>query len=322
LEAVCGVPHGRREPESTSDDDFGASARLYAFLSNGDCSAQRCLGKLPETVNRDMVGGCGGEVFTGFYYPLFLPLGSVPDDPATIAKVFMTRLRKGRWSALGAWDSSLQRGVRARLEQEIENYRDLGARRENLADLLYLWERYGHWGSIGHRLPWTDGWTPFLAAGAVRSLFRFPRSAGKYCDVHRRVIRRHLPFAAYIMPVNGSAFLPLRGSGEFGFMLRQAQQAFGMLKSAAAKKLHTPANEAGIDNVRASMFSEQNFDCIHSLLTDSRSLSSEVFGSKAIQNLLRVLRIRHGQIEPIGFLIMAENFRILAEEAAVVALKS
>jgi hypothetical protein len=319
LATVCEIPFDRMEPGRTSNDDFSASVRLHAFLSNGDSSAQRCLGKLPETANHDMVGGCGGEIFTGFYYPLFLPFGDVPDDPAGIAKIFMTRLRKGRWSALGAWDSPLQRGVRARLEQEIESYRDLGARRENLADLLYLWERYGQWGSIGHRLPWTDGWTPFLAAEAVRSLFRFPRSAGKHCDVHRRVIRRHLPLAAYIMPVNGSTFLPLRGSGETGFMLRQAQQAFGMMKRAAAKRLRTRQSEAGIDQVRAGMFSGENFDYIHSLLTDSRSLSNEVFGAKAIQNLLNVLRSSHGQTEPIGFLIMAENFRILAEQAAGIA---
>lgn len=185
LAALCGVPHSRNEPPPPTSEDFLWNARLAAFITNGDANAKQALSKRVGLAHSGSVGGGGGEIYTGMYYPLFTPFGVVPDDPSRIAEIFMARGRKARWDALGAWTSPLRRSAQQRLTQALCSFRELGARGPDLVDLLYLWERYAHWGAVAYRRPWSHGWTPFATGAAVRGLFRYPRAAGKQANFDR-----------------------------------------------------------------------------------------------------------------------------------------
>jgi hypothetical protein len=319
LAEICGVPHQRNEPPPASSDDFLWNTRLTAFLTNGDANAKQSLAKRPGLAQAGSVGGGGGEIYTGMYYPLFAPFGHVPDDPTRVADIFMTRARKGRWDALGAWSSPLRRAAQARLERSLTRFRDFGARGADLVDLLYLWERYAHWGAVTYRRPWSHGWTPFATGEAVRGLFRYPRAAGKHCNVHGRVIRDHLPLRAYLMPVNGTTLLPLRGRGEAAYMLRQAQLALSMVEKKIVAHTRKQVSDAGVEQIWARMFAEDVYDAIHAMLSDPRSAAIATFGAKSISGLLERHRRDRSQLQPLGALVMIEQFRLLAEQARAAA---
>jgi len=315
LAAMCGVPHRRNEPSPPSSEDFIWNTRLNAFLTNGDANAKQALARRPGLAQAGSVGGGGGEIYTGMYYPLFAPFGHVPDDPVRVADIFMTRARKGRWDALGAWSSPLRKAAQARLEQALTRFRDFGARGADLVDLLYLWERYAHWGAINYRRPWSHGWTPFATGEAVRGLFRYPRAAGKHCNVHGRVIRDYLPLAAYLMPVNGTTLLALRGRGEAAYLLRQAQLALSMVEKKLITRTRKQVSDAGVEQIWARMFASDVYDAVQAMLTDPRSVALATFGPAAISALLERHRRDRSQLQPLGALVMVEQFRALAEEA-------
>lgn len=316
LAAICGIPHARNEPPPATSESFLWNTRLNAFLSNGDANAKQSLTRRPGLAQIGSVGGGGGEIYTGMYYPLFAPFGVVPDDPARVADIFMTRGRKQRWEALGAWTSPLRRQAQGRLELALTTFRDFGARGADLVDLLYLWERYAHWGAINYRRPWSHGWTPFATTRAVRGLFRYPRAAGKHCGVHARVIRDHLPLRAYLMPVNGTAFLPLRGRGEAAYMLRQAQLALSLVEKAVIARTRKQISDAGVEKIWAQMFASDLYEPIHALLTDPRSVAIATFGTVQVQALLERHRRDRSQLQPLGALVMVEQLRELATAAA------
>jgi hypothetical protein len=316
LAEICGIPHHRAEPPAASTDDFIWNTRLNAFLTNGDANAKQSLTKRPQLAQAGSVSGGGGEIYTGMYYPLFVPFGVVPDDPARVADIFMSRARKGRWDALGAWSSPLRLESQQRLERALAGFRQLGARGPDLVDLLYLWERYAHWGAVGYRRPWSHGWTPFATARAVRGFFRYPRAAAKYCNVHARVVHDNLPLRAYLMPVNGTALLPLRGRGQAAYMLRQAQLALSLVEKKVISLTRKQVSDAGVEKIWARMFATDVYDTIHALLVDPRSLAVATFGPASIQSLLDRHRRDQSQLQPLGALVMIEQFRLLAEESA------
>jgi hypothetical protein len=316
LAAICDVAHHRAEPPAASTEDFAWNTRLTAFLTNGDANAKQSLSKRPKLISSGSVSGGGGEIYTGMYYPLFAPFGVVPDDPKRVADIFMTRARKGRWDALGAWSSPLRRESQQRLEGALANFRQLGARGADLVDLLYLWERYAHWGAVGYRRPWSHGWTPFATSRAIRGFFRYPRAAGKYCNVHARAIHDHLPLRAYLMPVNGTALLPLRGRGEAAYMLRQAQLALSLVEKKVISLTRKQVSDAGVEKIWARMFATDLYDAIRAQLSDPRSLAVSTFGAAAIQALLDRHRRDQSQLQSLGALVMIEQFRAMVDEAA------
>jgi hypothetical protein len=168
---------------------------------------------------------------------------------------------------------------------------------------------------MGYRQPWSRGWTPFTTPAAVHGLFRYPRAAAKYCTLHARIIRQHLPARAYLMPVNGTSWLPLRRRGEAAYLLRQAELAMSLVEKKLVPSLRSKVSEADVEQIRARMFASEVHDFVHSRLTDSGSLAVATFGAATTRALLESHQRDRGQLQPLGALLLADEFRLIAEEA-------
>lgn len=318
IAAACNVLHERKE--SGQVQSFDKEVRLNAFLCNGESSSKNSLiGPFP--LRKNTVGGTGGEIYRGFYYPLLAPLGFPLGSPYVMSARMLRLLRRTRLSSIGVWDKPMHQTIERRLESTLQVAIELGATAFDCIDLLYLWERYRRWGATAYRQPRAQDFTPFISQPALRALFRLPPGVGKRAGIHALAIRRALPRSVYLTLVNGSGSLLLDRNGETGFVLRQGQLATSIVYKRVAKALGWTSQTASIDAGASDVFRTSLFESIHGLLTSERSWSRSVLGADVLEKLLQTHRTHGGQLEPIAFLATIETFRELVDRTRIVALQ-
>ena len=314
--AAVGVPHERREPTTVDSGEFLEHASLLAFLDSGDSNAKTGLSALPSyRASAAVVSGNGGEIYRGNYYPVFGLLGQVPGSPERCARYFIQRLRSGRFKLIDGPDGRHRAAVEARLGQTLQRYCDLGARDADLADLLYLWERHGHWGARSFRRPWSLGWSPFASPLVIRDFYRLAPPLGKHNDVHARAIRRYLPLALYLRPFNRTGVVPLQGAGQGLFLLRQVELAQRLAFKKVSLKLQRGTEMLQLEQVWARLFANEVFAPVEALLTERDALSAEAFGPNTVRQLLERHRSAHDVLDVLGFMVNVELIRQQAQRA-------
>lgn len=306
---MAGAVHQRQEPTPPSGDDFIASARLRAFFCCGDTNAKRAMTRLPriDPAREWSAGGNGGEIFRGFFYQYFGVTGEAPKTTPQLAERLLT-WRFRRASRLPFVDPSIGAGVRERLLDVLAFAEGCSNDPYDMADLLYLFERYGRWGSAPAALPWQRGWTPFESIAAISEAFCLPSPLGGRCNIHALLVRRFLPARAYWIPINGGRLLAFEGSGRTLFALRQALTGGSMLVQGVRRRFF--AQERRGDDMKADFSSGPLAGLIRDVLLEEGSLSQMLFGRGGVRQLLDGTQ-REG-LAVIGVLITAELWRQLA----------
>jgi hypothetical protein len=311
LARAAGATHERQEPEPPTADDFMGSTRLRAFFCSGDTNAKRAMSKLPRL--RPGItwkaGGTGGEIYRGFFYQYFGVTGVAPKGTPELAERLLT-WRFRRLGRLPFADPSSGAGVRERLLDALAIAERCSRDPYDMADLLYLFERYGRWGAASTVLPWQRGWTPFESIRAIRAAFRLPPPIGKRCLVHAALVERYLPASAYWTPINGGQLLALEGDDRIRYALRQALNGSSLVLQTVRRKLLAGARRG--DDIKSDYLAGPLRDVSRDMLLEEGSLSQAVFGRSGVQQLLDAAP-RDG-LAVIGILLTAEAWRKLARE--------
>src|SRR5690606_25598541 len=103
--------------------------------------------------------------------------------------------------------------IRQRLTDTLVQLSAISKNTYDLLDLFYLYERYALWGAFGERNSWGRRWTPFNNTKAIGLAFHLHAPIGVNCTIHELLVRRHLPIAAFLTPINGADMLLLSGPG-------------------------------------------------------------------------------------------------------------
>lgn len=313
LAALVGASHTRKEPDRPVISDFAQVSRLMAFFCSGDTSAKRAMTHLPRLDPHAELtaGGNGGEIFRGFFYQYFGAAGVAPNGVEALAEQ-LTRWRFRRLANLPFRDPAFQRGVRDRLLQTLVYLQRWSSNTYDMADLLYLFERYGRWGAMQANSPWRSSWTPFESVVAIREAMKLPPPVGKNCPVHSLLIRRFLPRAAFWIPINGGQFLALEGPGRLRYAMRQGLNLRSLLIQKVQRRWHR-ASSVG-DDVKARYFAEDLKPFVDGLIDAEGSLSRELFGRDGARALLDSHHAKRNQLAVLGILAIAEQWRHLALE--------
>jgi hypothetical protein len=310
---MVGASHRRQEPAPPTADDFMATGRLRAFFCSGDTNAKRSMTRLPsiDPAREWSAGGNGGEIYRGFFYQYFGLTGVAPKSAAQVAERLLT-WRFRRLARLPFADPVLAASVRQRLLEALSLTERCSGNVYDMADLLYLFERYGRWGATQAALPWLRTWTPFESIDAIREAFRLPAPLGKRCTVHATLIRRFLPRRAYWIPINGGQLLALDGEGRVRYALRQALNVNSVAIQRLSRRLSKGARRG--DDMKSEFLTGGLGAVGEELLCEAGSSSQTLFGRAGVRQLLDEQRRGQSGLEVIGILLTAEMWRRLAEE--------
>jgi hypothetical protein len=309
LARMVGASHHREAPVPPTVDDFVGSTRLRAFFCSGDTNAKRAMSKLPslQPESEQKAGGTGGEIYRGFFYQYFGVTGVAPRGTRELAERLLTWSFR-RLPRLPFADAGFGACVRERLLDALAVAERCSTDPYDMADLLYLFERYGRWGAASAVLPWQRGWTPFESIAAIREAFRLPAPVGKRCLVHAALIKRYLPAAAYWTPINGGQLMALDGDDRVRYALRQGLNAGSLALQAVRRKLRKGAQRG--DDMKADFLAGPLRDATRELLLEQGSLSQTLFGQSGVQRLLDAAP--GDGLAVIGILLTAEAWRQLA----------
>ncbi|HTV21902.1 MAG TPA: hypothetical protein VMG12_24600 [Polyangiaceae bacterium] len=285
LARLVGAEHRRQEPEPPQLDDFLGSARLRAFFCSGDTNAKRALTSLPtiDASREWMAGGNGGEIYRGFFYQYFGLTGAAPRGKDALAERLLG-WRFRRLAKLPFADPRFAGSVRERLFEALAWTERFSRDPYDMADLLYLFERYGRWGAAPASFPWQRSWTPFESVSAIREAFCLPSPIGTRCAIHTELIRRYLPAPAYWTPINGGQLLALDGGGRLRYALRQALNGTSVVVQRARRRLSKGAQRG--DDIKTEFLAGPIGALAREQLLEAGSLSQQVFGRAGAEQLL------------------------------------
>jgi hypothetical protein len=311
LARMVGASHRQQEPVAPTTEDFVGSTRLRAFLCSGDTNAKRSMSRLPRVdPSREWsAGGNGGEIYRGFFYQYFGVTGVAPRSTSQLAERLLS-WRFRRLAKLPFADPGFAEGVRERLLGALQRAERCSSDPYDIVDLLYLFERYGRWGSAPAALPWQRSWTPFESIAAIREAFRLPSPVGKRCTLHAALVRRFLPARAYWTPINGGQLLALDGDGRARYALRQALNASSVALQRVSRRLRKGARRG--DDMKTEFLTGPLRDSCRDLLLENDSISQVLFGPSGVHQLFDAAH-REG-LGVVGVLLTAEMWRHLAQE--------
>ena len=180
--------------------------------------------------------------------------------------------------------------VVTRFNQAIEPCSKSSTNGYDVLDVFYLYERYGVWGSMRMRMPWTRWhWSPFDSPTLIQLAFRLPPPIAKYCTIHQTLIQRYLP-RGYRMRVMGQRLLRSLHSGQPG------------------------TNTC--DQVHSEAFAGPLSSIVRDLLLCEGSFGSEMFGRRNLGVLLdQHISGARDHLETIGSLLTMERWRTMIREA-------
>jgi hypothetical protein len=161
--------------------DYAEGLRPCTYLSS---SVPAHLDSIPTLV----VGGAGGEVAHGFFYPPDLDrLEHLPVDEQL--EEFAARILSRQASVPGATvDARAQ--VSARILELLRRISSWGVRGGNVLDHYYVLQRMRRWGTTGERLGTVS---PLLASSFLSAALALSPHERRSSTLHRELTRRLLP---------------------------------------------------------------------------------------------------------------------------------
>ncbi len=308
-----GLTFKRTEPQAPSSGGFLKTVDLFAFSMNGDTNAKRAPQVDGTYAERDSALSWGGAaaIFRGHYY------SRTANRPLGLQDA-LDKFRTARSGRHLAFDPRVEEGLARRVEETVRHYAGASTDGYDILDLLYAQERACVWDALKDRFTWTSTafWTPFRDRRLVRMAYRLPAPISEYARIHETLIRQTLPWA-YWVRCNYETLMPLEMAGAARPLLkrldRRARRVAARLKARSAPT----AEHAGHEQAQAAMFAGPLADPIRDLLTQTSSISLELFGREELERLLREhTEGTHDHVQVLGRLVTAERWLHLARAFA------
>jgi hypothetical protein len=284
-------------------------ARLMSFSMNGMTNAKRALAPLPDydPARRILAGGVGGGIFAGAFYHYYHGAKTLPKTPEAAAEL-LASWRFRRLASLEFADPGCATRVHERLLMSLQSLSIDFQNPWDLIDAFYLFERYARWAAFGELNGWTRRWTPFENCHAIRLAQQLPAPIGAYCTLQPMLVRRHLPLAAYLTPVNDESFLFLQGGGSARDITRRVVRRLLRGKQRLTRQ-QTASKQQSSEALRASLFQGALRPYLEDSLCQNTSVALDLLGKTNTQSLLQRHVARGDQLQPLGFLVTANVFR-------------
>lgn len=209
--AALHIPHRAGGTAHNTPESRLAYAQELAMCTSGQATAivamtssDRSLADAP-----DSLGGDGGEVFRGYYYP---KVGNGDRAPFELGK--LTEFVLGKFTG-GArlLDPGQEAALRSAVETRLTRFAPHCQLMADGFDLLYLIERTGTWNQKLRRLTTADRRrNPFYSRAAIYEFFTLPGARARISRIHETVMSQMAPEALWI-PLNGETIPALMAGG-------------------------------------------------------------------------------------------------------------
>ena len=307
-----GVKHVSTLLSTTSQDHFIQNCDVIAFYKNGSSNSKRAMRPLIQyNPNEDLIlGGSGGEIYRGYYYPntkeKTLPL-------YTLASIYCKkypRLENLPWS-----DSKFKLRFKNRVEKTVSYFSTFTNNGYDILDLIYLLERLSHWGEGTWEPHYTRVQSPFFRANLVLAAFQLPSPIGLKSPIHRRIIKQYLG-QAFWWPINNKSILPfdnlkgLKGVGSIEKLLCRLFSTLTTYSQRAEKVLTTD----GLDVF--SQWTGPFKNLIRNILFSKDSIAVEVLEYNKLSEMYdKYCKREDNWTETFGSLITIERWKSMVLRA-------
>lgn len=301
------LPHETRSIQPSISATFLSNAKFAALATNGIANADTAIGPPVSTPSSPPAPvGSGGEVFRGFYYNYMRrQLYHLPGPQRVISALASSPL--ARVHTLRFADHSLCAAPMQRLEEAIHALEKLSTDPFDLADLFYIFERLGRWGSSIWRRSLSQSFAPFLNGRAMAAAFQLPSPIGSHAIVST-IIARYAPRRAFWTPVNGAELLALDGNGVLRYSARELLRGTAKVVRRSRQRLikaeRTPA-QARRDYLTAALS-----EPINDVLRASNSIARTLFDRTQFSDLLDSQDLTPKRKELTGALFSLELWKL------------
>ena len=274
-------------------------------------SADRTLADTP-----DSLGGDGGEVFRGYYYPKVGRGDQAAFDVEKLADFVLGKFSIGARLLDPAQAAAIRSAVQVRL-------RRLAPHCERMADgydLVYLIERTGTWNQKLRRLTGSDRRrNPFYSRAATYAFFTLPGSRARISRIHETVMSRLAPEALWI-PLNGETIPALMAGGPvFRAVSRAttlAAKVMWKVRDKLGKAGRAGTGHGDLEEVRIRKLID-HIDGDWAAILGTESVTRALIGDDAMNGLLAAARSRQRWgCEVIANVVIAETFFATARRIA------
>jgi hypothetical protein len=313
-----GIEHRLVADDPIDPSAFLSRATLFAGMTNGVGQAERALSGIWQVAHQaPSLGGGAGEVFRGYYYNYVRRKGGRL-DPSGVARALLAfPLRRAR--TLRFADATLDAAPSAFVLAAVDALARVSHDPYDLADLFYLVERLGRWGSWSWRRSLGPAFVPFASSHATIEAFRLPSPIGDHALL-ARVIAKHAPRWLYWLPINGSGLLALEGPGLGRYLGREALRGGGKVlrrvAEAAPRRRTSAAPSATPEHAAAKYFSGPGFELLRESLLARGSVSSELFTRQQLEQQLARHQKGNAEMPVLGLLLSLELWRNSLRELA------
>ncbi len=274
-------------------------------------SSDRSLAETP-----DSLGGDGGEVFRGYYYPKFGRGERAKFDVPKLTDFVLGKFTVGaRLLDLGQ-EAAIRSAVEARLRR-FAPHCDLMA---DGYDLLYLIERTGTWNQKLRRLTAADRRrNPFYSRAAAYAFFALPGARARIARIHETIMSRLAPEALWI-PLNGETIPALAAGGPVSRAASRtitlAAKAMWKVRDKLGRAGRAGTGQGDLEDVRIRKLID-HIDGDWGSLLGSESVTRTLIGDEAMNGLIAAAR--SGQrwgCEVVANVVIAETFFAAAKRVA------
>ena len=199
-----GIKHVSYLLSTTSEDHFIQNCDVLAYFKNGSSNSKRAMRPLVQyNPNEDLIlGGIGGEIYRGYWYPNSKDKTLSFNDLASIICGKFRRLENLPWS-----DIKFKDRFKNRIEKIINYFSTFTTNGYDTLDLIYLLERWPHWAEGVWEPHYVRVQSPFYRANLVCAAFQLPSPIGWKSPIHRQIIKQYLG-PVFWWPINNQRILP------------------------------------------------------------------------------------------------------------------
>jgi hypothetical protein len=288
-----GIAHRGGLPAESSAEEYHGYVETMALETNGDANALVVMTK-PVAPLVPRLGGEGGEIFRGYYYPLSQAVDHAPATGAKMASAFWKRSKRSRIGLR----PEIERGLKKRVAERAAWIAGLAASESDGLDLLYILERFAVWNKKVRRVSSTfNRLGPFCSRTAIRLFLTLPAPRGRHALLHQTLIQRYA-FETLSIPINGVYRLNLQLGNAFQRKLGRAFVVLERIRRRFAGRLPKVWHKGvtDLDQLRGQSFQSLLAERYAKLLIAEESGSIAAFGHEALEKLL----IEIGANDPVA----------------------
>lgn len=305
-----GIAHRRVDHEQSVEGPIATNLELVALATNGSGSAERALARALEVARTPpALGGGGGEIFRGYYYNYLRRRGRHLDASNVADALLASPLRRAKASRFA--DPSSSSAPQRLVHAAVSSLEFVSRNPYDLADLFYLIERFGRWGSWPWRRALGPTLVPFANTRAIVAAFQLPAPIGDHALI-ARVIERYGPAWLYWLPINGAELLALEGPGMARYLAREGVRGGRKLWRRLRERLlhrRIAEREKTPELASAAYFANQGFELMQGLLLAPDSVARALLSARELERRIASHRQSMGELPMLSPLMTLEVWR-------------